>query len=83
MLNLVVPFRNVNEILNTFKEKMKLIGDFFLNLETVKSWLLKCLKSAVSENLWMVNIIKGPKDSLNLHGSIFVTFVDHSEGKSA
>ena len=78
-----MPFRNVNEILNTFKEKMKLIGDFFLNLETVKSWLLKCLKSAVSENLWMVNIIKGPKDSLNLHGSIFVTFVDHSEGKSA
>ena len=78
-----MPFRNVNEILNTFKEKMKLIGDFFLNLETVKSWLLKCLKSTVSENLWMVNIIKGPKDSLNLHGSIFVTFVDHSEGKSA
>ena len=31
----------------------------------------------------MVNIIKGPKNCLNLHGSIFVIFFDHFEGKSA
>ena len=53
---------------------MQLISDFFLNLKTVKSWLLKCVKRALSENLWMLSIIKGPKDKLNLHGSIFVIF---------
>ena len=29
----------------------------------------------------MVNMLKGPKDFLNLHGSTFVIFFDHSEGK--
>ena len=28
-------------------------------------------------------MLKGPKDSLNLHGTIFVIFFDHSESKSA
>ena len=37
----------------------------------------------MSENLWMVSRIKGPKDCLNLHGNIFVIFFDHSEGKPA
>ena len=27
--------------------------------------------------------VKGPKDCLNLHGSILVKFFDHSESKSA
>ena len=29
----------------------------------------------------MANMLKGPKECLNLHGSIFVIFVDHSEKK--
>ena len=29
----------------------------------------------------MVNMLKGPKDFLNLHGSTFVIFFDYSEGK--
>ena len=36
--------------------------------------LLKCLKSLVSEHLFTVNMLKDPKDCLNLHGSIFVRF---------
>ena len=40
-------------------------------------------KSPVSEHLWTVNMLKGPKDCLNLRGSIFVMFFDHSERKSA
>ena len=45
--------------------------------------LLNCLKSRVSEHLWRVNMLKSPKDSLNLHSSIFVKFFDHPEKKSA
>ena len=36
--------------------------------------LLKCLKSLVSEHLFTVNMLKDPKDCLNLHGIIFVRF---------
>ena len=48
-----------------------------------KPKLPKCLKSHVSEHLWTVNILKGPKYCLNPHGSIFFIFFDHSERKSA
>ena len=37
----------------------------------------------MSEHLWMVNMLKGPKDYLNMHGSIFVIFYDQSEKNSA
>ena len=36
----------------------------------------------MSEDLWTVNMLKGPKDCLNPHGSIFVRFFDYSERKS-
>ena len=32
-------------------------------------------KSPVSEHLWTVNMLKGPKDCLNLHGSILSYFL--------
>ena len=31
----------------------------------------------------MVNMLNGPKECLNVHGSIFVVFLDHSEKNSA
>ena len=34
-------------------------------------------------SLWTVKMLKGPKDCLNLHGSIFVILFGHSETKSA
>ena len=40
-------------------------------------------KSTVSELLWIVKMLKGSKDCLNLHGSIFFVFFDSSEMKSA
>ena len=55
----------------------------FWNYRLQKAGLLKCLKSPVSEHLWTVNMLKGPKHCINLHGSIFVIFFDHSERKSA
>ena len=36
-----------------------------------------------TEHLWIVNMLKGPKDCLNLQGSIFVIFLDHLDRKSA
>ena len=53
----------------------------FWNYRLQKAGLLKCLKSLVSEHLWTVNMLKGPKDCLILHGSIFVIFFDNSQGK--
>ena len=37
----------------------------------------------MSEHLWTVNMLKAPKDCLNVHESIFVIFFDHSEKQSA
>ena len=48
---------------------------YFENYRLQKAGSLKCLKSLVSEHLWTVNMLKGPKDCLNLHGSIFVIFL--------
>ena len=81
MLNLFVPFQNVNKIWNPLEKKMTLLVDFFLQLHTGKSMLLKGLKSPKSEHLWTVNMLKGPKECLNMHGSIFVIIFDHSEKK--
>ena len=38
-------------------------------------------KKPLPQHLWAVNMLKGPKDCLNLHGSIFLRFFDHSERK--
>ena len=37
----------------------------------------------MSEYLWTDNRLKGPKNCLNLHGSIFVIFFDYLERNSA
>ena len=39
-------------------------------------------KATVSEHLWTVNMLKGPKHCLNLHGSVFVIFFDHFQIRS-
>ena len=64
-------------------------------LEVISFWnyrvenvvLLTCLKRLVSEHLWMVKMLKRPKDCLNLNSNIFpfrvIMLFDHSERKSA
>ena len=44
---------------------------------------LNAQKATVSEHLWTVNILKGPKHGLNPHSSSFAIFFEHSEKKSA
>ena len=55
----------------------------FWNYRLQKAELRKYPKSLLSEHLWTVNMLKGPTHFLNLHSSIFVIFLDHSEKKSA
>ena len=40
-------------------------------------------KNPVSEHLWTINMLNGPKHCLNPHDSIFVIVLDRSERKSA
>ena len=40
-------------------------------------------KPPVSENLYTINMLKGPKHCLKLRGSILVIYFDDSEKKSA
>ena len=62
---------------------MSLRGDLFLKYGLENAALLKCLKSHMSEHLCTVNMLRGPKDCLNQHGSIFVVIFDQCERKSA
>ena len=56
---------------------------YLRNYRLQKAWLLKYIKSHESEHLWTVNMLKGPKHCLNLHGSSFVIFFKHSKKTSA
>ena len=51
----------------------------FPKLRTLKTWLHKCLKSAVLEEPSTSNIVKGAKFRRNLHDSTFIIFTDHFE----
>ena len=52
----------------------------FLNLDQKygmkKTWLGKCLKMLVSEDLSTTNMLNGLKHYLNLHNISFNTFID-------
>ena len=55
----------------------------YRNYTLEKAELLKWTEKLVSEHLLTVNMLKDPKHCLNLHGSIFSIFFDHSERESA
>ena len=82
-LTFLLHFWNLHKILNTLKKRLPLDGITFSKYRLQKAGLLKSVKSLVSEHLWTVNMLKGPKECLNLQGSIFVIPFDNSERKSA
>ena len=67
-------FWNVHKILNTLKKIWTSDVICFSNYRLQKSALLKCLKNLMSEHLWTVNMLKGPKHCSKLHGSILLVF---------
>ena len=70
-LDFFLHYRNMHKVWDTLKEKMILKVIFCWNYRMQNAGLFKCLKSPLSENLWTVNMLKGPKDCLNLQRSIF------------
>ena len=48
-----------------------------------KAELVKCSKIPMSEHLSRVNMLKDPKDCLDMHGGIFLVFRDHYDRNSA
>ena len=83
-LNFFLHFQNLHKILKTFKKQVQLQRWF---LSKIIAWKkrshVNAQKATVSEHLWTVNILKGPKQCCNQNGSIFIIFFDHSERKSA
>ena len=53
---------------------------YFRNYVLRKTWLDKCLKSPVSDNLLTENFVKVPKQRFNRNNSTFARFFDHCEG---
>ena len=82
-LSFSLHFQNLHQIWNTLKKRWVLEVICVWNYRLEKAELLKGRKSPVLEHLWTVNMLKRPKDCLNLHGSVFVRFFDHSKSKSA
>ena len=76
-------FRNLHKIGILWKKRWVWELIFFWNYRLQKAGLLKCPKNRVSGHLRTVNMLKVPKHSINLHGSIFLIFFDQSERKSA
>ena len=66
-------------ILNILKQTMSLTAFVFPKLRTLKTWLDKCLKTPVLEDLLRSNMIKVPEDCTNLHHITFIIFIDHCE----
>ena len=82
-------FRNFFSISGIYMEfgilwNKRIASDYicFCNYRLEKAGLLKCPKSLVSEHLWRVNMLTGPKHCINLQLSIFFIFFDYSETKS-
>ena len=82
-LNFLLHFRNLHEIWNTLKKMLNLGGHLFLKLQIAKSGVTEMPKSLVSELLRIVNMLRGTKHCLSLHGSIFVKFLYHSQKKAS
>ena len=54
----------------------------FWNYRLQNMDLITCPKSPLLEHLWRVNMLKGLKNCLNLHGSVFVLLFHQSESES-
>ena len=74
-------FRNLNLILNICKEKMTLIADAW-TWGLRKTWLDKCLKSAVSQDPLTSNMVKEPKHCSKLNHSTFTIAIHSCEDNS-
>ena len=61
------------------EKKMTIIDFAFSKLRTPKTYSDKCLKSPVSEDALISNMVNVPKHCWNLHHSTFILFFGHWE----
>ena len=83
LLNFFLSFRNFQKMLYTLKKIWPSEVNCFGNYRQEQAGLVKCLKSPVWEDLWALNMLRGPNDCLNQHGGLFVVFFDPYERKWA
>ena len=58
---------------------MTLTAFVFPKLRTLKTFLDKCLKIPVLEDLLKSNMVKVPEDCSNPHQFTFIIFIDHCQ----
>ena len=75
-------FLNLYSILNIFKNKWPWWLMYFWTYGLRKTWLEKCLKSPVSDDPSISNILNGQKHKRNLNNSMFTIFIDPCEDDS-
>ena len=77
-------FLILDSILNIFKKKMTLIADVILNWRKLNwnTWLDKCLKSPLSEDLLTSNMVNEPKHCSKLDESTITSFIAPCNGNS-
>ena len=82
LVNFLLYFGNLHQILNNLENQDGPHSSCFFEITDCERFgqLDKCLKRPVSEQNWVVNLVKGVKDGFNLHGSTFIIFFHHSQG---
>ena len=76
--NFLLHFRNLTLILNNVKRKKTLIAYAFPKLQAGRDVERNCLRSPISEQPRIVNILKGPKHCWNPPDSSFLIFFKSS-----
>ena len=61
------------------QKKMTITAFVFPKLLTLKTWLGKCLKKLLTENLSTSNMVNEPNHCWNLNHSTFIIFIDQSQ----
>ena len=76
-LNFFQTFRNPQQISNILNKNITVRAFAFPKIQTLKTWLNKCLKSPLSEDHSISNMVNVPKHCWTLHHSTFIIFIGH------
>ena len=79
-LNFFLCFSSLHKISNIFKKTWPPWLMYFRNYRPRKTWLHKCLKTPVWEDISTGDMVKEPKHWFNLNESAFIILSDNCEG---
>ena len=75
-------FSKLHQVLNIFKKRWQSWLMYLRNYGRRKTWLDKCLKSPVSEDHSIGNMVNGPKHWFSVNSSTFYIFIDKCQGNN-